>query len=163
MKKEYTWGRQIEFKKNDLSAEDVHKELQNIDFQYGALTPDNIIKSAIDPESILHGCFEWDDKKAAHNYRLTQARKLINGIDVKIINDEGVKTFPVYECVRVDNNNVFKDVTQMDRNEIEQVRKATLSDLIRIKKKLVIYTAFDRVIGLVEESISELERHGKEE
>jgi hypothetical protein len=38
------------------------------------------------PDSELHGQFEWDDSKAAHEYRLHQARRLIA---VHVIDDSG--------------------------------------------------------------------------
>lgn len=38
------------------------------------------------PESELHGQFEWDNAKAAHEYRLHQARRLIA---VHVVDDSG--------------------------------------------------------------------------
>jgi len=43
----------------------------------GILRPEEVVAHAADPKSILHDCFEWDDDKAAQEYRLWQARQLI--------------------------------------------------------------------------------------
>lgn len=41
------------------------------------VTPEEILEKAADPNSELHKCFEWDDKKAAYKYRIQQARTVI--------------------------------------------------------------------------------------
>lgn len=43
----------------------------------GKLHARDVVKHARDPESSLHGKFEWDDTKAAAAYRLDQARSVI--------------------------------------------------------------------------------------
>lgn len=48
----------------------------------GRLTPSAVVDEARDPESPLHSRFEWDDSKAAHAHRLSQARDLIVSIRV---------------------------------------------------------------------------------
>ena len=45
----------------------------------GTLDPEMVVDAAGDPDHPLHGHFEWDDAKAAHQYRLGQARALIAG------------------------------------------------------------------------------------
>lgn len=46
----------------------------------GHLTPDAVVDAAKDRKSILHRHFEWNDEKAAHAYRLDQARSVIRAI-----------------------------------------------------------------------------------
>lgn len=48
----------------------------------GRLTPDAVVKDAKSPDSPLHGCFEWNVKKAAHAHWLEQARALITSVMV---------------------------------------------------------------------------------
>lgn len=43
----------------------------------GVLRPDAVVEDARDPASPLHSHFQWDDSKAAHAFRLEQARRLI--------------------------------------------------------------------------------------
>jgi hypothetical protein len=54
----------------------------------GHLTPGAVVDAARSPRSLLHRFFEWDDKKAAHAFRLDQARTLIRVIRVQDDNDE---------------------------------------------------------------------------
>ena len=43
----------------------------------GLISPRKVVDFARDPGSALHKRFEWDDSKAAEDYRLWQARKVI--------------------------------------------------------------------------------------
>ena len=48
----------------------------------GILRPVEVVKAAKPKKSPLHDCFEWDDEKAGHEYRLNQARHLIVSVVV---------------------------------------------------------------------------------
>ena len=48
-----------------------------------APTPESVLEKAKDPKTALHGCFEWDDTKAAYKYRLIQARQIIQFLVIK--------------------------------------------------------------------------------
>lgn len=50
----------------------------------GRLTPDAVVKDARRKDSPLHGCFEWDLKKAAAAHWLDQARDLITSVRVTV-------------------------------------------------------------------------------
>lgn len=43
----------------------------------GVLRPVDVVEFARDPQTALHARFEWDDSRAAHEYRLWQAREVI--------------------------------------------------------------------------------------
>lgn len=48
------------------------------------LTPQEVLRRAADPDSPLHGMFEWDDSEAAREYRLWQARTLLGAIRIEV-------------------------------------------------------------------------------
>lgn len=50
------------------------------DHNNGTLTPEVVVEDAKNPSSVLHDYFEWDDHKAAKEYRLDQARELIRSV-----------------------------------------------------------------------------------
>ena len=50
----------------------------------GRLTPDAVVAAAASKASPLHELFEWDQKKAAHQHRIEQARSLIRSVRVNI-------------------------------------------------------------------------------
>lgn len=72
-------GRRIDPKKIPLYA----RELKKIE-RSGPLTAERVVVYASDPLHPLHECFEWADQKAAHNYRLWQARDLIASVLIEI-------------------------------------------------------------------------------
>jgi hypothetical protein len=50
----------------------------------GRLNPRRVVQWArAHRASALHGCFQWDNTKAAEQYRLWQARELIVSVEVK--------------------------------------------------------------------------------
>jgi hypothetical protein len=49
------------------------------------LTPKDIVDDAKKKDSPLHDYFEWDDSLAAQQYRIEQARHLLNHIEVTIV------------------------------------------------------------------------------
>ena len=51
----------------------------------GKLTAESVLADATDPLSPLHSRFEWDDKVAAFEYRLEQARLIVRKAHVNIL------------------------------------------------------------------------------
>lgn len=56
----------------------------------GVLLPQKVVKAAEPKTSVLHSEFTWDDSTAAYEYRLWQARSLIN-VCVEYIQTNGDK------------------------------------------------------------------------
>lgn len=62
------------------NAERVYEEINSIGEKF---TPEDIVdKAAAEPESELHKCFEWDDRKAARKYRIEQAGHIVRMLSV---------------------------------------------------------------------------------
>ena len=66
----------------DVDAQRVYEEIGEEN-----TSPEEILEKAKDPDSELHKCFEWDDKKAAYKYRLQQARNIMCNL-VFVTDDE---------------------------------------------------------------------------
>ena len=63
----------------------VRKELEKIRKLHGnILRPEDVVEAAQDEKSPLHRFFTWDEEKAAEEYRLWQARKLIASVTIEI-------------------------------------------------------------------------------
>jgi len=61
----------------------VAAELSSLYEKHHGLNPQLVVKWAKDhPRSALHSRFEWNNSKAAHAYRLWQARQLIVEVEV---------------------------------------------------------------------------------
>lgn len=73
---EYAW-KQAPSLFHKVDPQKVGEEIGN------APTPESVLEKAKDPNTELHGCFEWDDTKAANKYRLIQARQVIQFLVIK--------------------------------------------------------------------------------
>ena len=61
----------------------------------GQVEAEDILKDAQKKNSPLHSFFEWDDKTAAHEYRLTQAREIIRSIKIEHVDNETERVITV--------------------------------------------------------------------
>lgn len=92
------------------------------------LTAENVLEQAKHKDSSLHGFFDWDDKSASNQWRLQQARVLIN--EIKII--VGERVMYAYENVTVitqdgGSERVYKPKFEIMSNEqlrLQLVRRA---------------------------------------
>ena len=75
-----------------MKNEAITQELERIsNLNGGILKPEHVVEHAKDPQNPLHSQFQWDDSKAAHEYRLWQARQLIRVTVSTIKNTETVE------------------------------------------------------------------------
>ena len=64
-----------------INADAVGEELARIrESKGGRLTPADVVEAARRRASPLRDCFTWDNTEAAEKWRLTEARRLIQGI-----------------------------------------------------------------------------------
>lgn len=63
-----------------VDAQTAGNELQRIYERDGVIEPETVVEESKNPSAPLHSCFEWDDEKAAHKYRITQAQGIIRAI-----------------------------------------------------------------------------------
>lgn len=60
-----------------LNQRIIEKELRRIQKKHGALTPAVVVEESRPETAVLHHRFTWDDDQAAHQFRLWQARQVI--------------------------------------------------------------------------------------
>ena len=65
-----------------VDAQTAGNELQLIYERDGVIEPETVVAESKPPSAPLHSCFEWDDEKAAHKYRIAQAQSIIRAIVV---------------------------------------------------------------------------------
>lgn len=74
-----------------ISAQTAGERLTEIEQRDGAITPQAVVDDARPETSVLHKVFEWDDAKAAEQYRLSQASSFIRSIVVIPEPEEKIK------------------------------------------------------------------------
>lgn len=65
----------------------------------GAVTARDIVDAARSTNSPLHDYFEWNDKRAADQYRLEEARKMLRSITIRYIEDGQPKTARAFQVM----------------------------------------------------------------
>lgn len=75
-----------------VDVEKAEQRTTELHRKHGGLTAEIVLGDGANPDSPLHGVFEWSDKKAAHEYRLEQARRFLRSIEVTIIEPDGTQT-----------------------------------------------------------------------
>lgn len=154
MDKKYQWIR-TGFARG-IDPDEAVKELDRIEATYGALTAENILAAAEPEDSLFHVLFTWDNSKAAKLYRLEEARKILNNIEVTVIHDGAEKHIPVYEVVKRPEGRVYKHVDSFTKDDIVQVKGDAVRAFNYWKNKLTIYKEFETVIPKIDEVLSEI-------
>lgn len=94
----------------------------------GLLQPEKVVETAKDEKNILHGCFEWDDRKAGHEYRLYQARQIIR-VSVEYSEATG-KSFGVFVSLSTDRKHGgYREISDVIKDS--HLRKIMLQDALR--------------------------------
>ena len=75
----------------NVSAQIAGKELEKIEARDGEITPQAVVDEARPEGSALHKIFEWNDEKAAEQYRIHQAKTFIRCVVVKPLPEDKVK------------------------------------------------------------------------
>ena len=94
MKFRYKPGRSVV----GIEPQAVGDELARINQIYGRLKPKILVDESRREDAILHEAFEWDDAIAGEEYRIHQARQIINVVQV-IPDQENAK--PVQAFINV--------------------------------------------------------------
>ena len=81
-----------------IDAQDAYDEIERLrEASGGFVSPEAIVEASRSEEAVLHPAFEWDDAKAAREYRKDQARDVVTGLHVEMV--EGAEPQPAFYSV----------------------------------------------------------------
>lgn len=125
--------------------------LNEISGTAGTLTPEAVLADAADPTSVLHSCFEWDDSKAAHQYRLDQARGLIRIRMTYVVDEVEIKApFFIRTPSAPPTQQGYTSVVQL-RSDKDSARAALRAEINRVMASLERARNVAAVLGLTDE------------
>ena len=132
-----------------VDAQTAGEELERIYNRDGSITPEAVVEDSVDPSAPLHGCFEWDDKKAAHKYRITQAQGIIRcivSVDTPASPETPVRAF-------VSTKQEYKPITVVLDDEVARAEllHSALCELENFKRKYATLQELAGVFGAIEE------------
>lgn len=113
-----------------LSPETVLNELSRIKADNNnKLSPEAVIRSAKDKESPFHNQFTWDNKSAAHKWRIQEANEIIQAVVIQ--SPDGVEK-PVYKVKVTMAPTTVKAYTEAPINDEEFVKEQVKNTLVSI-------------------------------
>lgn len=142
-----TWRTPGVFK---ADAQKVCDELREIGEEF---TPQDIVDAAKDETTELHKCFEWDNDKAASNYRLYQARILTSQLVFKReTKDDDPPPAPVRVFNKTDNSGGYKipERTFKVQEEYEALLQRAMAELHAFKVKYAALHELDYILELID-------------
>jgi len=142
------------------SAQVVGETLETLRLRHGGrLTAASVVAEARRPRSPIHRYFEWDDRQAAAEYRLVQARLLIRAVVVTPAPDDEVQFTPVRAFVLTDGDaqrpRGFTSVlaAMQDDEQREQVLARARNELLVWRKRYEALREFATVHEAIDAAV----------
>lgn len=143
------------FVPHKISAQIAGDELERIRQKYnGRLLSAHIVTEAKDKESPLHPEFEWNDKKAAHFYRLDQAGSIIRNIVVVNVAANGEQqTVRAFVNVEQDDQRHYTSISMaMGDDELrKQIIEQAWKELVSWRERYKELVEFAKLFAVIEE------------
>lgn len=137
-----------------VPADVVGRELQRLEVRPGDFhRTSDVLDAARHPDSPLHGCFTWDDEKAAEQHRMMQARGLLRSISVVITRGEEQEVRPVYLHLRDDDGPKYVRAERVatHADAMEAALHEALTALNGFKRRFAFLTELQPVFAAVSE------------
>src|SRR5262245_31226769 len=119
-----------------MNRETLRKVMGAIMREHGhgdTMDPEKLLSIAQDPAHPLHGQFEWSDTRAAHLYRIEQARDLIHRVRVEITTEERVIRVPFFvRDVRLDERTSGYRSVLAVRDERDVAQETLTRELVQL-------------------------------
>jgi hypothetical protein len=159
----YQWKDKFQHPIKHKGINRVQTELDAIKKANGKITPELLLEAAKSSASLFHDYFQWNDKIAANQHRLEEARYLLRHIEIRVVTNGEVKVSRAYEVISHDHkSNEYKKVTDLTPENMNFIIRSMISDLGGIKKKLEFYN-FDSAVGYITATMDYLENAKEDE
>lgn len=128
---------------------EVIERIKQLENENGELTTEVVIEDAKDENSPLHNYFQWDDAKAAHEWRKEQARRLIREVRL-VIHETKTNVKQVAYVRNPDNDSGYVSTVRL-RDDKNKARSALIAELERAESALSRAYDVSYALGLSDE------------
>lgn len=153
----------VEGSRVHLDSQVVGETLEGINGKYGMVTPSVVVEESKPVDAPLHNHFQWDDSKAAEEYRLVQARQLIRAVTVMqdAKEDKEVQVVRAFVNVRpvegdepLVSERCYITIQRAMGEEMlrRQVLANALAEIRSWRRRYAQYTEFAKIVGAVDET-----------
>ena len=136
-----------------VKPEKAAKRLNAIRRKKGSLAPSYVVEDAEPVSSPLHSCFTWDNKRAAHEFRLWEARSLIGAlVELEDGDAEGTPVRSFVSIAREDGESDYTPVAllKIEMAENQETREQMISRAVQDARSI------QRAYGHLVPELSEL-------
>lgn len=134
------------------------QELKRLEKRDGLIDPHAVLEEARPEDSILHGAFEWEDSLAAEQWRLFQARSLVNSVSVEILGKKQDAFHSVVVEIKGERTRGYVSTERMisDEDLKKQVKTSALREIQYWQDKYAEIEELDNLINV--EKLTELKQ-----
>lgn len=143
---QYSWAVGYVYKCDAQAAGEMCEELE----RDGALTAESLLAANVAEDAPLHNAFEWDDGKAAHLYRVNQARSIICNLRV-VRPERETPTKKFFSIIRDDPHYESIEVVMSKEESRERLLRNSRRDFETFKAKYESLVEWAEVIELGEQ------------
>lgn len=129
------------------------EELKRLREETGAnLKPREIVQAAEDPTSPLHDAFEWDDTRAAQEWRVTQARRLLRCIHVVVRRGEKQSVRAFFRVIDPSGESGYVGLaTVLERQDYrDQIIEQALKEIVAWQGRYRDYQELGSIFGAID-------------
>lgn len=118
-----------------MTTHEVKMALDALARVHGVVTPEHVVDAARDPESPLHGYFEWDDVEAAEAHRRDQARALLRSWRIRVVTNNVTVDVPAFVRA-IEHRAGYVKIDEMMLSSAERRRSLLIEEFQRAASAL---------------------------
>lgn len=147
-----------------IAARDAYDEIERIREKHGGqVSPQDLVAESKGSDAVLHPYFEWSQRKAADEFRLLQARRLMRSLVVVYAErpDSPTRAYeisvkkdrkdPVSRTIYVTSESAMKSPEVRDRLITEAIRA-----MMEFKRRFQVLHELRDVMSAIEEAITSI-------
>lgn len=149
----YTWKSGSRIKADAQKAGELMEQLSQTE---DGLTAETLLNANKPEEAPLHNCYEWDDSKAAVEWRLHQSRHFINSIvtvQVQEGQEEQPETMRAFFVTTEKSKYEPLHAIVKEKSKYEAMLDTALSELIAFKRKYAQIKALQPIFEAIDKTM----------
>ena len=141
-----------------MKNDELRQHLEEVRRKAGSITARSVVTYASDPDSPLHGYFEWNDSVAAQKHREQQARILIQRVTVVYEDQYGAEQpIRAYVVLRDDADGLAEYERVIDvMSDAEKRSRLLVQAKADLEAYVAKYEALSELAGLMASKAAEL-------
>lgn len=154
----YEWKSGSRIKGNAQESGELFKQLSETK---DGLTAETLLEANKPETAPLHNDYEWNDEKAAHEWRLHQSRHFINSLAVKVVSEDAAETETIVRAFHIaDEPSHYEPITAIikEKTKYEQLLQTAYSELQAFRRKYSVLKELNPIFESIEKVVDDEKR-----